>query len=77
MDTGRYPWLRLLEALLLVPLRVPPPRCEPPRAFCRLVPPPRPPRPPAGERFPLPLRVDDSPLLDDDFFLAMRFVLPE
>jgi PAS domain S-box-containing protein len=65
----------LLEALLLLPLRVPPPRCEPPLAFCRLVPPPGPPPPPEGERRPLPLRVDDSPLLDDDFFLAMRFLL--
>jgi hypothetical protein len=44
-------------------------------AFSRLVPPPRPPPPAAGKRFPLPLRVNDSPLLDDDFFLAIRFVL--
>ena len=66
---------RLPEALLDAPLRVPPPRCEPPLAFCRLVPPPRPPPPPEGDERPLPLRYEDLPLLDADFF-AMIFIPP-
>jgi hypothetical protein len=72
-----YLRLRLLDALLLLPFFVPPPRCEPPLAFCRLVPPPFPPPPPEGERRPLPLRVDVSPLLDDDFFGILSFSAKE